>query len=139
METSKTKTPARTAKGRKKPAIQTRIKQIRKEHHMTQQEMADLLGLSRQYYTCLEKGMYDLTVDKLQTLNQEFGVTADYVLGFDKGGKVQVSEEELELIKVLHKLDNPKLVTSLLNLVKGLFISYGKDENGVPVKGRDVL
>lgn len=106
---------------------------------MTQQEMADLLGLSRQYYTCLEKGMYDLTVDKLQTLNQEFGVTADYVLGFDKGGKVQVSEEELELIKVLHKLDNPKLVTSLLNLVKGLFISYGKDENGVPVKGRDVL
>ena len=129
METSKTKTPARTAKGRKKPAIQTRIKQIRKEHHMTQQEMADLLGLSRQYYTCLEKGMYDLTVEKLQT--------ADYVLGFDKGGKVQVSEDELELIKVLHKLDNPKLVTSLLNLVKGLFISYGKDENGNPVKGRD--
>ena len=122
---------------RKKPAIPTRIKQIRKDHHMTQQQMADLLGLSRQYYTCLERGMYDLTVDKLQTLNQEFGVTADYVLGFDKGGKVQVSEDELELIKVLHKLDNPKLVTSLLNLVKGLFISYGKDENGNPVKGRD--
>ena len=109
---------------RKKPAIPTRIKQIRKDHHMTQQQMADLLGLSRQYYTCLERGMYDLTVDKLQTLNQEFGVTADYVLGFDKGGKVQVSEDELALIKVLHEINNPKFSYNLLQTAKCVLKSY---------------
>ena len=133
---SKTKDSANMPKGRKKPAIPTRIKQIRKEHHMTQQQMADLLGLSRQYYTCLERGMYDLTVDKLQTLNQEFGVTADYVLGFDKGGKVQVSEDELELIKMLHKLNKPKVVTSLLELVKSIYLSCVAGEKE---KGRDIL
>lgn len=113
---------------RKKPALPTRIKQIRKEHHMTQQQMADLLGLSRQYYNCLEKGLYALTVDKLQTLNQEFGVTADYVLGFDKGGKVQVSEDELELIKVLHKINNPKFSYHLLQTAKCILNSYVEHE-----------
>lgn len=113
---------------RKKPAIPTRIKQIRKEHHMTQQQMADLLGLSRQYYNCLEKGMYALTVDKLQTLNQEFGVTADYVLGFDKGGKVQVSEDELELIKVLHEINNTKFSYYLLQTAKCVLKSYVERE-----------
>lgn len=115
---------------RKKPALPTRIKQIRKEHHMTQQQMADLLGLSRQYYNCLEKGLYALTVDKLQTLNQEFGVTADYVLGFDKGGKVQVSEDELELIKVLHEINNPKFSHSLLQIAKIVLSSYGEHKKG---------
>ena len=91
---------------------------------MTQQQMADLLGLSRQYYTCLERGMYDLTVDKLQTLNQEFGVTADYVLGFDKGGKVQGSEDELALIKVLHEINNPRFSCNLLQTAKCVLRSY---------------
>lgn len=118
------KTPSRQ---RKNPVVQTRMRQIRMEHHLTQGQMADLLGLSRQYYTCLERGLYDLTVDKILKLKQHFGVSADYILGYDPVGKVPVSTDELELIQTLHKISAPDVTKGILNMAKSIYYSFEKE------------
>ena len=67
----------------------TRLKMIRKERGYTQEQFAELLEMSTSGYKKLESGEIGLGVDKLQILNEKFGISADYVL---YEGKAELSE-----------------------------------------------
>ena len=58
-----------------------RLATLRKMRRMTQQQVADELGVSRSTYTCYEVGNSMPTAANLCTLGDLFEVSLDYLLG----------------------------------------------------------
>lgn len=109
---------------RRTPAMPNRLRKIRLDHHMKQEEMARVLGLSHQYYTCLEHGKYNITADKIKILRDKFDVTADYILDFsDDGKRVHVSKSELDIINYLHQIDELDFTNSIREIVEVVYLN----------------
>lgn len=61
------------------------LKQLRKSHNLTQQELGLHIGLSKAVISKYENGMGYPTFDILILIADYFGVTTDYLLGVEKG------------------------------------------------------
>lgn len=62
-------------------AFYERMKQIRKDADKSQQDVADLLQITRQQYQLYESGKRYIPVDMLKIFCKSFNVSADYILG----------------------------------------------------------
>ena len=60
-----------------------RLKQLRKENGLTQQEVADEIGVTKRTYIYLEKGERQIKPEKTQQLANFFGVSVGYLLGYE--------------------------------------------------------
>lgn len=60
-----------------------RIANLRKEKKISQEELADILCTSRQAISKWERGESDPDIDRLKDLAIYFGVSIDYLLGYD--------------------------------------------------------
>ena len=58
-----------------------RIKDLREDHDLTQQQVADILGTSQTMYARYERGANELPIRHLISLCKLYHVSADYVLG----------------------------------------------------------
>lgn len=59
-----------------------RIRDLREDHDLTQQEVAEYLGTSQTMYARYERGANELPIHHLIALCQYYKVSADYILGF---------------------------------------------------------
>ena len=62
-------------------AYYERLKDLREDHDLTQQKVADLLGTTQQVYYRYEKGINEMPIRHLITLCRYYHVSADEVLG----------------------------------------------------------
>jgi transcriptional regulator with XRE-family HTH domain len=60
------------------------IKQLRLEKKLTQQEVADKIGITRPAYTAYESGKREPDFNTLQVLADLFSVSTDFLLGRSK-------------------------------------------------------
>ena len=58
-----------------------RLRELRQEKGMTQQQIATLLNLKQQSYLRYENGTGEPSLNTLIRLTQIFGVSSDYLLG----------------------------------------------------------
>lgn len=58
-----------------------RIRDLREDHDMTQQQVADYLGTSQTMYARYERGANELPIHHLISLCRLYHVSADYILG----------------------------------------------------------
>lgn len=58
-----------------------RIRDMREDHDMTQQQVADYLGISQTMYARYERGANELPIRHLVALCQLYHVSSDYLLG----------------------------------------------------------
>lgn len=58
-----------------------RMKQFRQEHHITQAQVAETLGISQQQYFKYEKGINELPIRYLFTICKAYDISADWLLG----------------------------------------------------------
>lgn len=58
-----------------------RLKQLRREQQLTQENVASMLKTSRQYYSDYECEKYELPLHHLEYLADLFHVSTDYLLG----------------------------------------------------------
>lgn len=58
-----------------------RIRDLREDHDLTQQEIADVLGTSQTMYARYERGANELPLRHLIILAKHYNVTTDYILG----------------------------------------------------------
>ena len=58
-----------------------RIRDLREDHDLTQQQVADILGTSQTMYARYERGANELPIHHLITLCDYYKVSADYILG----------------------------------------------------------
>ena len=60
------------------------IRDLREDHDMTQQEIADVLGTSQTMYARYERGANELPIRHLISHCRLFGVSSDFILGLEK-------------------------------------------------------
>ena len=58
-----------------------RLEDLRIDHDLTQQEIADKLGCKREVYRRYEKGIRTIPIDYLIILADFYNVTVDYLVG----------------------------------------------------------
>lgn len=58
-----------------------RLEDLRVDHDLTQQQVADLLGCKREVYRRYEKGIRTIPIDFLIRLAGVYGVSIDYIVG----------------------------------------------------------
>ena len=58
-----------------------RIRDLREDNDLTQQDIANVLKTTQQVYSRYEKGENELPIHHLVTLCKFFKVSADYILG----------------------------------------------------------
>ena len=61
---------------------QERIRGLREDNDLTQQQIADFLGIARNSYTQYETNTNHIPIDYLIALCKYYNVSADYILGF---------------------------------------------------------
>lgn len=87
----------------RKPKESSRIKMIRQTLGLTQEQLAEVLDLSLSGYKKLESGEVNLTLDKIYTLNEKFGLSANYIL-FDEQAEIQDVWIEISKLSETEKL-----------------------------------
>lgn len=101
-----------------------RLKEIRKQFHITQQQLGDMVGVTKVSICCYENGTRTPTLETLIDLADSLNVHLNYLLGVDalaideenKNNTLNIAKDEIELIKELRKhiklyekmLDDPK-------------------------------
>ena len=65
----------------KMPKFSTRLKELRKEKHLKQVEMAKILECTETHYQQIEYGHVNIPSLTLETLADLFNVSTDYLLG----------------------------------------------------------
>ena len=58
-----------------------RLKELRLEKNMTQQELGNLVNISKMAISHWEKGHSEPSISQLIFLSEYFGVTVDYLVG----------------------------------------------------------
>ncbi len=58
-----------------------RMRDLREDHDLTQQQLADVLGTSQTMYARYERGANELPIHHLLALCDFYRVSADYLLG----------------------------------------------------------
>lgn len=62
--------------------MHTRIQELRKEHKLTQEELANEVGVTRQTITSLETGKYTASLALAYRIAHFFGLTIEEVFDF---------------------------------------------------------
>lgn len=57
-----------------------RLKDLREDHDLTQQAVADRIGITQRKYSYIETGTQQLTADVLVALARLYNVSVDYLL-----------------------------------------------------------
>lgn len=91
----------------------TILKQLRKNHGLTQGELGSKLGLSKAVISKYENGMSYPTFDVLVRITDYFKVTTDYLLGVERSKTLDVSalsETQIDAVRKVitefNKLNN---------------------------------
>jgi transcriptional regulator with XRE-family HTH domain len=77
-----------------------RIKELRERKNLTQQELADNLGISKRTLGYWEKGEVQIKPDKAQALADYFGVSDSYLHGYGYKKRETKPVEKLESVYV---------------------------------------
>ena len=86
-----------------------RLKELRKEAHMTQQQLGDSVGVTKVSICCYENGTRTPTLDTLIDLANSLSTSLTYLLGADnfavaeedKTCTINLAKDEIELLKEL--------------------------------------
>lgn len=113
------------------------IRNKRKENGMSQNELAEKLGISRQSVSLWEKGLAQPSLDNLMLLSQIFEVSLDELVGekTEKSEPVTVDEKPQKKSSGLFKLFKILLiVASVQSILVGLLLWYPQMDD-IPFSG----
>ena len=88
--------------------MKNRLRDIREDHDLEQKDVANILGISRQYYSRYELGQVDLPIRHYITLAQYYNVSIDFLCGAidtpralcaDGTGTPPLAEKQLGLLR----------------------------------------
>lgn len=99
-----------------------KIKKIRTKLNLTQQEMADALGVSKQYFSKVENGHTQLSKEKISIFSDKYGVSLDWLVN-NKGQMFYQDEENIEFA---NNVDNFIPLVNRISLYNSYIIGITK-------------
>ena len=103
---------------------QIRLKDLREDRDLKQEDIAKILNISRQYYSRYELGQLDLPIRHYIKLAQFYGISIDYLTGiietprelYEQNKPLKaLTEKQKKLLKAYS--DNPKLQAAVDKLL----------------------
>lgn len=97
--------------------ISERIREARRNKGMTQQELADLIGVAKSTVTGYEKGNREPDALKIHAIAKALGVTGDYLLATEHVEREVFSREALNVARQYDKLnrDSQEFILTVIN------------------------
>ena len=108
-----------------------RLAKLRKEKGLSQQELGNMVGVSKSAICCYEKEMRCPPIEIILEFMHIFAVSADYLLGADKLVEVNVGN------KKVYKPITQEEITFIEELKKDKFVYNILFEN--PKRGADLI
>lgn len=100
-------------------AMGKRIKIIRKKHNMTQEQLADILGISSDQISNIELGKSACKTDHIFLLTQIFNVSADYLFEGRRRDKIpEITDEQIIDLTSLLNGRRKMVIYELLTYIK---------------------
>ena len=93
-------------------SINERIKEIRTQLHLSQEYVANYLGINRSTYTQMENGKRKVLADEVASLSNLFGVSADRLLN-----DTEMSQPATLFVRSFEKLDETDQA-EIMNLIR---------------------
>lgn len=98
-----------------------RLKNLRKQAHLTQVDVAEKLGISQPAYASWERGVKKPTQDNLVKIAQILNVSVDYLVG-----NLQETSDELDNIELLFRMNSKGLTDEEKAVFKKELIEFIK-------------
>ncbi|MBJ8024913.1 helix-turn-helix transcriptional regulator [Bacillus cereus] len=100
-----------------------RLKDLRREKKLTQQDIADVLGIEKSNISRFESGKQSLSSENIIKTAKYFNVSVDYILGIsdyktiNKKKEEQIPKDVVKLMKKINTLSPEKrqLIESLID------------------------
>ena len=94
--------------------IGEKIRQLRIQHKMTQEQLADRLGVSYQSVSRWENGVTYPDIEFLPAIAKQFSVSLDYLLGQDDAEKLKALKKRISGISTMKEND----IADLIDLIR---------------------
>ena len=101
--------------------MENRIKKLRLEHGMTQEQLAKRVNTTKANISMIESGKRNLTASTLQAFADVFNVTTDYLLGKTDNPNsviIKVADSDGTITEVQHQLLDATKGMSVEDLIK---------------------
>lgn len=105
-------------------SIGRKIRKIRKENNLSQEEFAKLFGMNQQNVSRYENGNYQIPYTDLANIAVHFHISTDYFFDIEVE---KVREDEWSLLAYYRSV-NQNLKPSAVKLVRALAEEFPKDE-----------
>ena len=102
-------------------AFAERLKELRKQAHLTQVELAKRLGIGQSSYADWERGKKKPTQENLVKISQVLNVSIDYLVGNSYEG---VKEDELDNVEILFRMNSKGLTEEEKEIFKKELIEF---------------
>jgi len=101
------------------PIVGQRIQDIRKEYNISQQELADVLKLSRTSVSNIENGRHPIFLHHIYTIAVKFSIPLEKILPsvFDVQNKRKAEEEDLKKIFIQKGITDENTINSILSVI----------------------
>ncbi len=96
-------------------AMGQRIKARRKELHLTQEQLAELTGISAAFLGHIERGTRKASLETFCALCEALKVSADYLIGLEAAKAVNVVFDGLQTIPADQVMDSLKRLKPYVN------------------------
>lgn len=100
-------------------AFAERLKELRKQAHLTQVELAKRLGIGQSSYADWERGKKNPTQENLVKLAQILNVSVDYLVG-----STEDKEDRLDNIEILFRMNSKGLTEEEKKVFKKELIDF---------------
>lgn len=98
----------------------TRLRGLMDKHHVTHQELADKLGVSRQAVSWYYFGKRQPNFEKLIAISKFFDVSTDYLLGISEFRNYNEIREVKQSTEVFEQIEDPLVLEDIKEIFKDL-------------------
>lgn len=113
-------------------AFAERLKELRKQAHLTQVELAKRLGIGQPSYADWERGKKKPTQENLVKISQVLNVSIDYLVG---NSYEVVKENELDNVELLFRMNSKGLTEEEKEIFKKELIEFMEERKKAFNKG----
>lgn len=100
----------------KSTALGLRLRESRKQKGYTQEQIANMIGVTKQSISGYEKGVKKPSTKTLDTLCLIYGVQLSYILGIPKSFKHVETNEVMELLNMMHSINHTNFIVEYKTL-----------------------
>lgn len=102
------------------------LRNMRKEHHLTQEKLASMIGATKRQIGAWERGENDLPMDYAVLIADVFGCSLDSLIEQPTNHTNKLTTDEFELLKKYRSL-SPRGKMILKGVLDGLILSHPKN------------